>query len=241
MKVILNQDIPNLGEEGDIKDVAPGYARNFLMPRKLVMRYDEASLAMLETRREEISQRKEEKRKAALSLKERLESDELQVHMPAGANGRLYGSVTAAKIADELEKIGVSVERKRIDILENTIKATGPTTVKVGLYGGEVASLRVNVVGQDVQGRSGDTQAGGAKATQAATADTKVEEDRPEEQTTTPDRTEAAEPSEVPESAMPEQAGALAETEEEAQATQTEDDADTDHAEEENSRQTPAE
>lgn len=166
MKVILNQDIPNLGEEGDIKDVAPGYARNFLMPRKMVMRFDESSLAVLENRREEIEQRKEEKRKAALGLKERLESEELQVPMPAGANGRLYGSVTAAKLADELEKLGVTIERKRIDIPENTIKATGPTTVKVGLYGGEVASLRVNVVGQDVQGgRSAESAARGEAAT----------------------------------------------------------------------------
>lgn len=170
MKVILNQDIPNLGEEGDICEVAPGYARNFLMPRKMVLRYDRAALAALEERKADIQARKEEKRKAALGLKERLESGELTVTMPAGANGRLYGSVTSARIADELEKIGVSVERKRIDIPDNTIKVTGTTPIKISLYGGEVATLRVNVVAQSGGAAAAAPPSSAPAATQPAPA-----------------------------------------------------------------------
>ena len=84
MKVILNKDILNLGEEGDIKDVARGYARNYLIPNRLVMPYTREALAILESRREQLEQRREEKRKDALDVKTRLESEELVLEMPAG-------------------------------------------------------------------------------------------------------------------------------------------------------------
>jgi len=102
MKVILNQDISNLGEEGEIKDVARGYARNYLIPKKLVMPYTREALSMLESRRETIEQRREEKRKAAMDIKTRLETEPLVIEMPAGDRGRLFGSVTSATIAEAL-------------------------------------------------------------------------------------------------------------------------------------------
>lgn len=89
MKVILNQDIPNLGEIGDIKEVAAGYARNYLLPKKLVMVYNEKSAAMLQKRQAEILAIKEQKRLASRSLKEKLEADTLVISMPAGSNGKL--------------------------------------------------------------------------------------------------------------------------------------------------------
>ena len=119
MKVILNKDVPNLGEEGDIRNVARGYARNFLIPKNLVMPYSRESLAILESKREQIEARRDEKRKAALDVKTRLESEPLKLQMPAGESGRLFGSVTSATIADALEGQGVSVERRRIDIPDN--------------------------------------------------------------------------------------------------------------------------
>lgn len=145
MKVILNKDIPNLGEEGDIKDVARGYARNYLIPNQLVMPYTSEALAILESRREQLAQRKEEKRKAALDIKTRLETEELVLEMPAGERGRLFGSVTSANIADALAARGINVERKRIDIPEKTIKTVGTVRVHVRLYGEEEAELKVIV------------------------------------------------------------------------------------------------
>ncbi len=145
MKVILNKDIPSLGEEGDIKDVARGYARNYLIPNKLVMPYTRDALSILESRREQLAKRKEEKRTAALDIKTRLEMEELVLEMPAGDRGRLFGSVTSATIADALASRGVMVERKRIDIPEKTIKTVGTVRVRVRLYGEEEAELKVVV------------------------------------------------------------------------------------------------
>ncbi len=143
MKVILNQDISGLGEEGDIKEVADGYGRNYLIPNKLAAVYSKASLNQLEHRRTAIEQRKEEKRQHAMSLKEKLEADELLISMPAGENGKLFGSVNNAAIALELEKKGYQIEKKRIEIPDHTIRTTGNYPVKIKLYGQEEAKLRV--------------------------------------------------------------------------------------------------
>ena len=93
MKVILNVDVKSLGEEGDVKNVANGYARNFLLPRNLAVPYNETTVAIFEARKAEIEARKEQKRKDSLSLKEKLEAAVIEITMPAGANGKLYGAV----------------------------------------------------------------------------------------------------------------------------------------------------
>jgi large subunit ribosomal protein L9 len=148
MKVILNKDLAPLGEEGDIKEVARGYARNFLFPRGIAMPYTDKTVAILESRREAIAERKEEKRKNALGVKEKLEELDLLIAMPAGANGRLYGAVTSQTIADELAKQGFEIERKRIELPGNSFKSVGKYKVTVKLYEGAVAELSVTVEGQ---------------------------------------------------------------------------------------------
>ncbi len=146
MKVILNKDIPNVGEEGEIKDVARGYARNYLIPRKLVMPHTREAISHLESRREAIEERRKEKHRTALDTKTRLESEPLKITMPSGERGRLFGSVTSANIAEALAAQGIEVERRRIDIPDKTIKNVGTTYVRVRLYGDEEAELRVDVV-----------------------------------------------------------------------------------------------
>jgi large subunit ribosomal protein L9 len=116
MKVILNKDLSTLGEEGDVKDVARGYARNYLFPRGIALPYTPRTVKLFEARKEEIEARKAQKRQDALGLKERLENLELSLTMPAGANGKLYGAVTSQTVADELAKQGFQIERKRIDL-----------------------------------------------------------------------------------------------------------------------------
>jgi len=145
MKIILNQDIAGLGEEGDIKEVANGYARNYLIPKKIASPYTKQNLVVLESRRKAIEQRKEEKRREAMGIKERLESEDLVFTMPAGESGKLFGSVNNAMIAQELEARGYSIERKRIEVPEHNIRMVGAHTVKIRLYGQEEANLKVGV------------------------------------------------------------------------------------------------
>jgi large subunit ribosomal protein L9 len=151
MKVILNKDLAPLGEEGDVKEVAKGYARNFLFPRGIAMPYTDKTVAILESRREEIDARKEETRKDALGRKEKLEELDLLVVMPAGANGRLYGAVTSQTVADELAKQGFQIERKRIELPGNSFKSVGKYKVSVKLYESAAAELTVTVEGQQLK------------------------------------------------------------------------------------------
>ncbi|MDR1858762.1 MAG: 50S ribosomal protein L9, partial [Treponema sp.] len=88
MKVMLNRDLSTLGEEGDVKDVAKGYARNYLFPRGIALPYTPQTVKLFEARKEQMEAKKVQKRQDAMGIKERLESVELSISMPAGANGR---------------------------------------------------------------------------------------------------------------------------------------------------------
>ncbi|MFP3041936.1 50S ribosomal protein L9 [Treponema primitia] len=151
MKVILNKDLLPLGEEGDVKDVAKGYARNYLFPRGIALPYTDSTVALFESRRGEIEARKEEKRKDALGLKEKLEALELVIVMPAGANGKLYGAVTSQTVADELTKQGFRIERKRIELPGNSFKSVGKYKVAVKLYESAAAEITITVEGQPIK------------------------------------------------------------------------------------------
>lgn len=145
MKVILNADVENLGEEGDVVTVAPGYARNYLLPKGLVIEHNERNIAAIESRRADIEARRADRRKEAQSLKERLESDALVVTMSAGANGRLFGAVTSATIVEQLAHSGIELERKALEVPGSSLKSVGTYRVRVRLYGGEEAQLTVRV------------------------------------------------------------------------------------------------
>ena len=149
MKVILNQDVKHLGEEGDVKVVANGYARNYLLPRNLALPYNEMTVAYFEGRKAEIEARKAEKRKDAASLKEKLEAFTVSLVMPAGPNGKLYGAVTNQSVADELHKNGFEIERKRIEIPGTAIKSVGKYHATVRLYEASTAELVIEVVSQE--------------------------------------------------------------------------------------------
>ncbi|MDR1786923.1 MAG: 50S ribosomal protein L9 [Treponema sp.] len=151
MKVILNKDLSPLGEEGDVKEVAKGYARNYLFPRDIAVPYNERTAKLFEARREAIEARKAQKRLDASSLKDRIEALNVLVSMPAGANGKLYGAVTAQTIADELGKRGFSIERKRIELPGNSFKNVGKYKVTVKLYENSVAELPILVTAQELK------------------------------------------------------------------------------------------
>lgn len=151
MKVILNVDVKSLGEEGDVKNVANGYARNFLLPRNLAVPYNEVTVAYFESKKAEIEARKEQKRKDSASLKEKLEAANLEIAMPAAANGKLYGAVTTHIVADALAKLGFDIERKRIDMPGAAIKSVGSYKVIIKLYEAQTAEIHINVIAQVVE------------------------------------------------------------------------------------------
>lgn len=209
MKVILNSDVSNLGEEGDVKDVADGYARNFLIPRGMVMPYSRQNLALIESRRATIEKRKEDKREQAKSARERLEGETLTIQMTAGERGKLFGSVTSQTIAEELEKRGIEVERKKIDIEDGTIKTLGTHTVRVRLYAEEEAQLKV-VVEPDEKSAARQQSAPAAEArpeeAPAEDAATAVAEDEEAVPAETGTEAEAAEEEAAEEEAVEEEA-----------------------------------
>ena len=151
MKVILNKDLSPLGEEGDVRDVAKGYARNFLFPRGIAFPYNENTVRLFESRKEEIEARKVQKRNDAAGLKEKLESLALEITMPAGPNGKLYGAVTSQTVVDELAKHSYQIERKKIEIPGTHIKNVGKYKALVKLYGNTTAELSINVAGQEIK------------------------------------------------------------------------------------------
>ncbi len=150
MKIILNQDVHNLGEEGDVVVVKDGYARNYLLPKGHAVLFNKANQAVFASRAATIEKRKEEKRKAAFSLKERLDSMTLTIAVSAGESGKLFGSVTNSVVQEALAKEGVEIERKRIEVASHAIKMVGTYTVRVRLYEGESAEVKVEVVSETV-------------------------------------------------------------------------------------------
>ena len=154
MKVILNKDLSTLGEEGDVKDVAKGYARNYLFPRGIALPYTPQTVKLFEARKGEIEARKAVKRQDAMGIKERLETLELSITMPAGANGKLYGAVTPQTVADELAKQGFDIDRKRIDLAAVSIKVVGKYKAAVRLYESSKAEIQITVIGQEIKTES---------------------------------------------------------------------------------------
>ena len=158
MKVILNKDLATLGEEGDVRDVARGYARNYLFPKGYALPYNPAAIKIIEGRRAEIEARKEEKRRDAMGQKEKLESVELVIAMPTGANGRLYGAVTNQTVSDELAKNGFQIERKRIELSGTGFKNVGKYKALIKLYESQSVEISINIVAQEIKTEASDAK-----------------------------------------------------------------------------------
>jgi len=128
--------------------VKDGYARNYLLPKGFAVLHNKANQALFASRAAAIEKRKEEKRKAASSLKERLDDMTIVLSVSAGDSGKLFGSVTNSMVQEALAKEGIEVERKRIEVASHTIKMVGSYSVKVRLYEGESAQVKVEVVSE---------------------------------------------------------------------------------------------
>lgn len=150
MKVILKEDVENLGRLGDVKDVAPGYARNYLIPNGMVIRATNRNLAQVEHERRLIDAKLSKRREEAGALAKRMEAMTLSMPVKVGEDGRLFGSVTSKHLADALAAQGFNVDRRGIH-LDGPIKTVGDRKVGVDLGYGVLATLKVSVVAESVE------------------------------------------------------------------------------------------
>ena len=147
MEVILREHVDNLGRRGDVVKVAAGYARNYLLPRKLALAVTEANKRQIERERKVAEVKDAEERNQAEALAERIAQLEIEIARRVGEHDTLYGSVTSADIAQALEARGFEVEKRRIQ-LPDPLKALGETTVPVKIHRDVTAQLRVKVVAE---------------------------------------------------------------------------------------------
>jgi len=145
MKVILTQDMESLGLGGEIVNVAKGYARNYLVPRGMALEATEQNIKLTEMQRKNIEIKKIKAKEDALKVKERLSGISVTIAQKVGEEDKLYGSVTTMDIADQLEKQGITVERRRM-VLDKPIKTLGDFAVTVKLHPDVSASIKVVVV-----------------------------------------------------------------------------------------------
>lgn len=146
MRLILLTDVKALGKRGDVVDVADGYARNFLLPRKLAGEADKGALAQLDAQHRAARRREADELAEARSLADRIESAKLSIRAKAGENGKLFGAVTNADIAAAVAaQLSVAVDKHKVE-LAGQIKAIGTYPVEVKLFKGVVAKTTVDVV-----------------------------------------------------------------------------------------------
>ena len=148
MKIILNNDVVHLGEEGDVVTVKDGYARNYLLPTGAAVIYNKANAAMFKQRAEQIAKRKAEKRAASASLKERLDNVSISLVVTAGESGKLFGSVTSQMVQEALLKEGFEIEKKKLDVPTHAIKMTGTYHIVAHLYENDKANITLNVLSE---------------------------------------------------------------------------------------------
>ena len=146
MKVVLRDDVENLGTKGDVVDVADGYARNYLVPRGLAMKATRGVLAQAESMRRSRAAKEVRDREAAQAQASQLAGTRLEIKARAGVEGKLFGSVTSSDIADALKaQFGVEIDRRRIN-LDEPVKEISEVEVAVKLHTDVVVPVIVVVV-----------------------------------------------------------------------------------------------
>ncbi len=148
MKVLLQSDVESVGKAGEIVNVKDGFARNYLIPRKLAVIADEKNVRVFEHLKRQTEDRIRKLRKSAETLKEKIESLTLTIPCKVGEEGKLFGAVTNIQIAEALKSQGIEVDRKKI-ILEKPIKLLGDYEALVKLEGDITAKVKISLVKEE--------------------------------------------------------------------------------------------
>jgi large subunit ribosomal protein L9 len=145
MKVILQKDIPNLGDAGDIKEVAEGFARNYLLPKKMVIVANDSSKKAIDHQMKLIKIKKDKRKKTSEQLAASMSDIEITIPAQVGEEGKLFGSITSMDIAKELKLKGFDIDKRKIQ-LDSPIKSEGEFKVAIKLEEGLSATVKVIVV-----------------------------------------------------------------------------------------------
>jgi large subunit ribosomal protein L9 len=149
MKVILKNDVEKLGRKGDIVNVAPGFGRNYLIPRKLAIAVTASNLKMIEIERQALKKKVEQERQSFQGVIQKLNEVTLTFPRRAGEKDVIFGSVSAADVKEALDKLGFEVDKKKIH-LDEPIKRLGYFTVPVKVFHEDKAEVKVIVVKEEV-------------------------------------------------------------------------------------------
>jgi large subunit ribosomal protein L9 len=167
--VLLREDVDNLGARGETVKVRPGYARNYLLPRKLAVEATPGNVRQIEAERAALLKREARERATAEAQSAQMKDLRLTFERKVGEHGLLYGSVTAMQIAEALKERGYEVDRRRVH-LQEPIKETGDFAVSVRLHRDVTVDIPVTVTGEGgaQTPAAADTTAGGAASGEAA-------------------------------------------------------------------------
>ena len=146
MQIILLEKVLNVGQLGDVVKVKDGYARNYLIPQGKARRATKTAMAEFEARRAELEKVQAEKLVAAQAVAEKLEGESIEIASKAGVDGRLFGSITNADIAEALKAKGSEVTKSQVRVIEGNVKAVGAYSVAVALFTDVNATIALNVV-----------------------------------------------------------------------------------------------
>lgn len=157
MKVILKQDVENVGRKGDIVNVAPGFGRNFLLPRKLALVVTASNMKMVEIERTSLKKKVEVERQSYKDLIQRLNQVTLSFARKAGEKDHIFGSVSTADIKEGLDKLGFEIDKKKI-ALDEPLKRLGSYAVGIKIFHDDKAEIKVHVV-KDEETPAAETKA----------------------------------------------------------------------------------
>lgn len=147
MKVILTQDIKGVGKKDEIINANDGYARNFLLPRKMAVEANSQNMSLLQGRKDSANFKKEQEKENAIKTQEKLSKIMLTIKVKAGENGKIFGSITSKEITAELKKQhNIEIDKKKI-LLKESIKELGTFNVQIKLYEGIIGNLKIEIIG----------------------------------------------------------------------------------------------
>ena len=148
MKVILLNDIKGVGKKDEIINAADGYARNYLLPKKLAIEANTENLTKLNNKKEAASFKKDVEKQKAEELAKKIKGIMLKLKVKAGENGKIFGGITSKEISDNLKsQYGFIIDKKKIDLKE-TIKTLGEFNVSIKLFEGVNANLKIQVISE---------------------------------------------------------------------------------------------